>query len=852
VSVSPWVNLLGQARVAARRGDWAQAVDLYQRVLALAPDPLEALEGLGVAALEQEQPARAVEWLTRARRRGADGARLWGLLARAQRESGAPADAIASSEKALAHEPRNAAFWLELARAQLDASRPEAALASAVRAIEIERDSAVAWCMSSRALAALGRLPEALHAVRQALARDPRRGEAHLVEGALLERSAGASAAMTSFAVAALLPETGAAGREQLERVAALAHTPGAELEAEAALALALAREPGSETEVDAAIALARRARQQQRAASAVVCYEHALRSRVDASLRRELAEALWSIGQGERAQAQLLEALEAGPDVEMYRLLGEWLANDLRFDAGEAAWQRLLAACPEDVVALVNLGVAAQRMGRPSEATRLHRRAIGLRPDLIQPYINLAAASCDQGLLAQANAAHQQALAIEPQRWAVRSNMLVNAHFEAHINPEALLAQHRELGQALSELVGPVRLEHSNARDPERRLRIGYVSPDLNEHPVSHFLEPVLREHDRGAFEIYCYSDVQRPDAVTARLRHYPNVYRACAGVDDEALAERIRADQIDILVDLAGHGLNNRMAVFARKPSPVQVTWLGYFDTTGLTAMDYRIGDVHSIPSGAERYFVERVVRLPRSATCFLPRQSPEISPPPSASSGRVTFGCFSNPAKINRDTAAVFGRILRGVPGSVLRLKYHTFRDPGVIGRFERWFAEEGIARDRLQFQGFTPLEQYLAAYGEIDIALDPFPYSGETTALHALWMGVPIVCLEGRTVVERLASRVLRVAALDDWVARSIDEYVRIALRLASNPVALAHARHGLRDLLRATPLLDHRGVTRDLEAAYRSMWRTWCASAGSSAERSAPEHTLGQSLAAGAL
>ena len=428
---------------------------------------------------------------------------------------------------------------------------------------------------------------------------------------------------------------------------------------------------------------------------------------------------------------------------------------------------------------------------------------------------------------------------------------MLVNAHFEAHINPEALLAQHREVGRALSEFVGPVRAEHSNHRDPERRLRIGYVSPDLNEHPVSHFLEPVLREHDRGAFEIYCYSDVVRPDVVTARLRHYPNVYRACAGQDDEALAERIRADQIDILVDLAGHGLNNRMSVFARKPSPVQVTWLGYFDTTGLEAVDYRIGDAHSIPNGAERYFVERVVRLPRSATCFLPRQSPEISPPPSASSGRVTFGCFSNPAKINRDTAAVFGRILRGVPDSVLRLKYHTFRDPGVIGRFERWFAEEGIARDRLQFQGFTPLDEYLAAYGEVDVALDPFPYGGETTALHALWMGVPIVCLEGRTVVERLASRVLRVAALDDWVARSIDEYVRIALRLAGNPVALAHARHGLRDLLSATPLLDHRGVTRDLEAAYRSMWRTWCARVGSNADCSAAEPGFGQRLAVGA-
>ena len=836
VSVSPWVNLLGQARVAARRGDWAHAAGLYQRVVEQKPDQLEAIEGLGTAALQQGQPVRAVEWLVRARRGGPESARLHGLLARAQRESGATLDAIASSQRALGLEPRSVALWLELARAQLDASKPDAALISAVRAIEIERDSAAAWYTSSRALAAAGRLPEALHAVRQALAKDPQSGEAHLFEGELLERTGGPLAALASYTVAALLRETRDAGRERAAlAVAALpAGDDTAALDAEVVLALELgrARGRGTDVELQAALGLARRLCERSRAATAVACYEYALGLGAAAGVRRELAEALHGIGQRERARAHLLDALESDPDVATYRLLGEWLASDLRFDAGEATWQRLLAQCPDDVVALVNLGVAAQRMGRPSEATRLQRRAIALRPDLIQPHINLAAALCDQGLLPQANAAHQQALAIDPLRWAVRSNVLVNAHFEANLNPEALLAQHREFGRALAEHVGLARREHPNGRDPERRLRIGYVSPDLNEHPVSHFLEPVLREHDRGAFEVYCYSDVARPDAITTRLRHYPDVYRPCAALDDEALTERIRGDQIDILVDLAGHGLNNRLAVFARKPSPVQVSWLGYFDSTGLDAMDYRVGDLHSIPDGAERYFVERVVRLPRSATCFLPRQSPEVSAPPSVTLGRVTFGCFSNPAKINRDAAAVFGRILRGVPNSALRLKYHTFRDPGIIGRFERWFAEEGIARDRLQFQGHTPLEQYLEAYAEVDIALDPFPYSGETTALHALWMGVPIVALEGRTVVERLASRVLRVAELEAWVARSVDEYVRIALRLAADPAALVHARQSLRDRLRASPLLDHRGVTQDLEAAYRDMWRSWCVGAGS--------------------
>jgi predicted O-linked N-acetylglucosamine transferase (SPINDLY family) len=356
-----------------------------------------------------------------------------------------------------------------------------------------------------------------------------------------------------------------------------------------------------------------------------------------------------------------------------------------------------------------------------------------------------------------------------------------------------------------------------------------------------------VLREHDSRAFEIYCYSDVARPDAVTARLCQHAAVYRDCAQETDEALADRIRGDQIDILVDLAGHGLGNRLPVFARKPSPVQVTWLGYFDTTGLDRVDYRIADEHSVPPGAERLFVERVVRLPRSSTCFLPPPSPAPAPPPCLARGAVSFGCFCNPSKITRAVAAVFGRILRRLPNSRLLLKYHTFVDPGIQARFVRWFAEEGVGRERLQFEGHAPIAGYLAAFAQVDVALDPFPYSGETTALHSLWMGVPLVALEGRTVAERLASRVLRVGGLEDWVARSSDEYVQIALGLASDPQALALTRRSLRQRLQASPLLDHRGVTRDLEAAYRRMWRSWCASAALGA-RATPDR---ESLARGA-
>jgi predicted O-linked N-acetylglucosamine transferase (SPINDLY family) len=267
----------------------------------------------------------------------------------------------------------------------------------------------------------------------------------------------------------------------------------------------------------------------------------------------------------------------------------------------------------------------------------------------------------------------------------------------------------------------------------------------------------------------------------------------------------------------------------VFARTPSPVQASWLGYFDTTGLASIGYRIADEHSVPPAAERFFVERIVRLPRSSNCFLPPEAPEPLPPPSLERGWVTFGCFHNPVKVTREVVAVFGRVLRELGGSRLMLKYATFDDPTLRARYLAWLAEEGVTSDRVDISGQEPLPKFLQLMGQLDVALDPFPYSGETTALHTLWMGVPLVTIEGPTLVQRLSSRVLRVAGLDDWVASSPDEYVRIALGLARDPARRVELRAGLRELLRASPLLDHRGVTRELEAAYRNMWRAWCGS-----------------------
>jgi protein O-GlcNAc transferase len=815
-SGNPWSQPLRQARALAERSRWHEAARLFHEVLRHAPEHTDALEGLGLAALQLREPGQAIEWFNRAKQGAPRSARVLGLLATAQRLEGRLPEAIATYQQALALESRPE-LWLELGQAEHAQGALERALHSYEKSVDLKSDYAPGWTLLAQVLLERGEVTRALEACRRALSASPWLGEAHLAEGDVLAAAGTLPQAAVSWLVASTLPRV----REE-----ALARVQNAGVgSVEQALVVKLLAAP---TDAESYLTLARQC-VKERPITALRCLELAFEHSASSAVGRELALLLRQLGHAAAAQRRLVQALDCDPgDAASYRLLGSWLAEELNFVCGEARWQQLLTECPDDVVALVNLGVAAQRMGRPSEAVPLHQRASALIPNRSEPYINLAAALCDYGNLEQANLAHERALELEPHNWAVHSNRLLNAHFELRRSPEELFARHQAFGRALAEWVGAPEALSNRDWDPERRLRIGYVSPDLREHPIAYFLEPVLREHDRSQVEVYCYSDVTRRDTVSTRLERLACRTVHCAGQGDEALAARIAADRIDLLIDLAGHGLSNRLPVFARRPSPVQLAWLGYFDTTGLASIDYRLADVHSVPLGDERRFVEQIVRLPRTASCFEPPPSPAPKAPPCIGHGRITFGCFSNPTKISRDAVAVFGRTLREVPGSRLLFKYHTFQDAGVAARFRRWFAEEGIAPERLAFQGHAPLAQYLAAFNSIDIAFDPFPYSGETTALFTLWMGVPLITRAGKTMAQRLASRVLSVLGLDAWIAAGDNDYVRIARDLASSPERLAQLRQELRPQLQASPLLDHAGFTRDLEGVYRSLWARACA------------------------
>jgi len=428
------------------------------------------------------------------------------------------------------------------------------------------------------------------------------------------------------------------------------------------------------------------------------------------------------------------------------------------------------------------------------------------------------------QGRLHEAYASFKRAQELDPQNASTHSNLLFSFQYDEAMTPGTLLLEHRAYGERVARAPPP----HCNVRDPVKRLKIGYVSADLRQHPVGHFLAPVLARHDRTAFAAHCYYGHTQEDGLTAVLKRHAESWRATAGMSDDDLFELIRADGIDILVDLAGHTAKNRLPVFARKPAPVQATWAGYVGTTGLAAIDYLITDRWQSPAGSERYAVEHLVRLPDGYVCYAPPDyAPAVGPLPAKERGAVSFGSFNNMTKVNPGVIALWGELLRRLPASRIVLKTRELGDLATRQRIHSLFAVEEIAADRIVLSGHSPHPELLKAYNGIDIALDPFPYSGGLTTIEALWMGVPVVTLGGDRFASRHSLSHLNVVGLGELVADGPESYLRIAGDLSRDLSRLAAIRAGLRDRLRASPLLKSVQFTRALEAAFREMWIAWC-------------------------
>ncbi len=418
-----------------------------------------------------------------------------------------------------------------------------------------------------------------------------------------------------------------------------------------------------------------------------------------------------------------------------------------------------------------------------------------------------------------------EKAVALRPGNAAMHSNLIFCKNYSPDFGPQDILAEARRWDQRHGGMAED-RPKHARAPGPDRRLRIGYVSADFRRHPVGYFFEPILEAHERNAVEVFCYAANRTVDEVTGRMKGHADHWRDIAGLDDRAAAALIAGDKIDILVDLAGHSAANRLALFGRKPAPVQATGGGMFGTSGMAAMDYILTDRFESPEGSDEDYSETPLRLADDYVCYRPPEyAPGVAPPPFQGNGFITFGCFNNLAKISRDAAALWTRVLDGAPGSRLLLKTGALSCREAREYFAKLFEDEGVGRDRLVLKPGSPHEELLKAYGEIDIALDPLPYSGGLTTLEALWQGVPVVSMAGNTFAGRHSASHLGNAGLGELVAVTAAEYVEIAVNLATDKERLKALRGSLRGILAKSPILDAARHARGLEAAYREMWRT---------------------------
>jgi protein O-GlcNAc transferase len=539
-------------------------------------------------------------------------------------------------------------------------------------------------------------------------------------------------------------------------------------------------------------------------------------------------------------------------------KTLAHGLLAQARFSEAEAVFRQLCAAAPGDAQAWLGLGRALDRQKKPAEATGAFQRACDLAPASGEAQRLLGACKLREGATLEALRCFERAVAAEPHN-AMHHAALANAYqqlndhratlthfaravelapqsaplfstylFELSHHPELsaahVFAEHVRYGKTFGGRGD--RLSHAARPDPNRRLRIGYVSGDFYRHTAMLFLAPVLRHHDRSRFEIFAYANVFRPDEGTQEISALVQHWRSISGLSDDAAAALIRNDGIDILIDLSGHTDSNRLPVFARKPAPVQVSWLGYPATTGLTEIDYKIVNWATKPE-RQAFYVEKLYRMPGAAACFNPPiDVGPPGPPPALANGFITFGSFNAPRKMSLDVLDVWAAVLRDVQASRLLLKYSGLQDAERCRPLVEAFAARGVAADRLAFEGHSAFAEHLRAYDKIDIALDPFPYSGGTTTRNALWCGVPVIALDDPVKIGSISAGALKLVGLDACVAETTRDYMSCAVAVAADVARLAIWRREIRGKLAASDYFDAQRFTRALENAFIDMWETW--------------------------
>lgn len=786
-------DLLRQAVGHHQAGRAREAMALYDQVLASHPDQADALHYSGVLLAQTGQAAEGVQRLTKAVRRMPQRAEFHANLGQVLVMLGRMDDAEQALRTAIGLEERMPDAHNNLGNVLKARDAGDEAEASYRKAIEINPRFAGAWNNLGNLLSERGQAEAAEQALREAIELMPNFAAAHNNLGALLLENGDTAGAEESFQKALQHNNSLIAAHEYLGT-------------------------------------LYLEARKYQAA------HEH-LSKAVDAkpddpALRLNLANALWRLDRPDAAETAARDVLAGNDDnPQAWQALGTFLHAQRKLKDAEQAFEHTLTLEPGNAAALNGLGLVLDAEGRLTEAIEAYEKSIAVRPGHANTLSNLGVALVNAGRIEDGLDAYQRSIAANSGIARIGSNLLMGLNYRE--TPHArVMDEHR----AWAERHAPADLASgfdfaSRPRDPDRPLRIGVVSPDLRRHSIAYFFEALLEHIDQARYPVTCYAEVRRPDNVTDRLRALAAGWVETPQLDEEALANRIYADEIDIVLDLAGHTRGNRLPALARKPAPVQCLWLGAPDTSGMAAIDYRFSDAIADPPGlTEGWHTEELLRLGPGLNCYRPDENaPDVAPLPLDDGRPITFTSFNNWSKAGPDTIAMWAGVLARVPDAILFLKTRTLADPAIAQACRDAFAAHDIDPSRIDIAEWTvEVDDHLELYNRCDIALDTWPYSGHTTSCESLWMGVPVVTRTGDRMGARVTASILNQLGLDDLVADDISSFIDIAAGLAEDRGRLTALRSGLRARMAASPLCDGAGFARAFEDGFRTIWQTWCA------------------------
>ena len=740
-------------------------------------------------------------------------------------QQGRPEEALRRYDQAIALAPDLARAHFNRGTILLDRGDAQDALAAFAKAVQYKPDSAGAHFNIGSAHARLAQHEAAARAYRRALAFKPEFVDAEVALGATLEELGQDEAAVESYRRALKIkPDHTEAHEKRVDLLKRL----GRSSELAIAYRQMLELDPDN---VDWLNNLGAVQRKQGLFKDAATSFRRALlASPEDALAHNNLGATFRSLGQLTDAAESYRRALEIQPNfIEAHHNLGNLLAELGQVKLSVSSYRQALAINPDFAESLTAMGAVFQSQGQFDEAVECHRRALAIKPDYAQAHSNLGNALQDLGQLESSLESTRRALELQPDFTEAHNNLLFVHNYLADQPVAHLLARASRFGNIVARRARPAQA-WDNTPDSRRRLRVGVVSGDLCIHPVGYFLEAVVAAMKTSAvsLELFAYPTRTCDDELSQRLKACCRAWHPLVGLSDEHAAGLIREDGIDILIDLSGHTAHNRLPLFAWKPAPVQLSWLGYFATTGVQAMDYLLADPWTLPASEEVNFTEKIWRLPETRLCFTPPPSNiAVSPLPALSNGHVTFGCFNNLTKMNSTVVALWAQILKAVPSSRLFLKARQLMQASARREAIDRFAAHGIEPGRLILEDYVPRENYLAAYQKVDIGLDPFPFPGGTTTVEALWMGVPVLTLTGDRFLSRQGVGLLMNAGLPEWVAKDPSDYVARAVSHAGDLQALARLRAGLRQQVLASPIFDAPRFAGHFEAALRGMWQLWC-------------------------